>query len=369
MTARPLALLVLGACFAKSPAPSEPPPDAALGRCPAGVDAARACGEWTDAVAACAGADAHDSFPELDPRSCFVPVQYDADGLPHAGALPDGCGYPAPPLGGGTEPGFELARLEAEARRYDAIAAGAVDHLPLDLACELDPDVRQTAALANARTLRATAARIGHGRRYPYAAALTFGFGVPSHAFSDLVPWRPGDDCTVLSKWQMDLFGVNRVRAGRVAAAWHAGVAPAIVVSGGAIHGPLVEAFMLVHLAHCAFEVPMDAVLLDPCADHTHTNVRNGGGLVVALGGRTGYIVTDDGLQAEYLQEWTAFSLIGGSIDQRALRDWDYLVGSWRQASVGIDAGFWFSPYRFWADERLRDLQCVRESSAAKLGP
>jgi hypothetical protein len=347
----PLALFCIAACWARAPAPASPAPAAALGRCPEGVDVARACGEWTDAVSGCEGADEHTSFPELDPDACFVPVRYDAAALPRADEVPAGCGYPATGSAG---------RLETEARRYDAIAGGATDALPLDLACELEPDVRQTAALANARTLRATARRTSHGRRFPYAAALTFGFGVPSHAFSDLVPWRPGDECTPLSKWQMDLFGINRVRAGRVAAAWHAGVAPAVVVSGGAVHGPLVEAFMLMHLAHCAFGVPMDAVLVDPCADHTHTNVRNGGGLVIALGGRTGYIVTDDGLQGQYLQEWTAFSLIGGSIDQRALRDWGYLLGSWRQASVGLESGFWFTPYRFWGDARLRDLQCVR---------
>jgi len=121
-------------------------------------------------------------------------------------------------------------------------------------------------------------------------------------------------------------------------------------VSGGAVHSPLHEAFMLEWLVSCRFGVPKDAVLLDPCADHTHTNVRNTGALVRALGGRAAYVVTDDGLQSGYLEEWTVFDLLGGSVDQRALRDFGYLLGSHRRASVGMRAGFWYTPYRFWAD-------------------
>jgi hypothetical protein len=169
---------------------------------------------------------------------------------------------------------------------------------------------------------------------------------------SALVDWRPGQACPALSKREMSLFSLNIVRAGRAAEAQLAGVAPVMTVSGAAVHSPLTEAFLLYYLATCRFGVREDAVLLDPCADHTHTNLRNTGGLVADLGGRTAYLVTDDGLQAAYLQEWTTFDLIGGSIDQRSLRDWGYILGSWRQASTGMDAGFWFTPYRFWAEQR-----------------
>jgi hypothetical protein len=159
----------------------------------------------------------------------------------------------------------------------------------------------------------------------------------------------------------MVLFDVNILRAGRAAEAYFGGVAPVVTVSGGAAHAPLVEAFMLDYLLTCRFGVPEDAVLLDPCADHTHTNVRNTGALVRALGGRTAYLVTDDGLQAGYLEEWTSFDVIGGSLDQRALRDFGYLLGSHRRASVGLSAGFWYTPYRFWAEpERgLGSFTCV----------
>ena len=129
-------------------------------------------------------------------------------------------------------------------------------------------------------------------------------------------------------------------------------------MSGGAVHSRLYEALMMGFIATCRLHVPPDQVLYDPCADHTHTNVRNTGRLVTALGGRTALVVTDDGLQSAYLEEWTTFDAFGGSIDQRALRDWHYLIGSWRRA--GDSAEFWFSPFRFWADPVLRDFRCTR---------
>jgi hypothetical protein len=79
------------------------------------------------------------------------------------------------------------------------------------------------------------------------------------------------------------------------------------------------------------------------------------------MGGRAAYLLTDDFLQSEYFQDSTGFELLLGSIDQRSLRDWGYVLGSWRQASIGIKAGFWFTPYRFWAEPRdaLGSATCV----------
>jgi hypothetical protein len=347
-----LATLVLAGCFVQSRVPEAEAPEAQVGRCASGVDRASACGTWSEAVASCGGdATTHTSFPQLSPAGCHVEVRYETpDAIPTAGEVPAGCGYPTSET---------AATLEREARRYDEVAEGK--EAPLELACALPDAVRARAATHNARTLRATARRLASGRRHPYAAVATFGFGHLVMNQSRLVDWLPGDGCRALDKSEMDYLGVNRVRAARAAAAYHGGIAPVVTVSGGAIHADLVEAFMLLHLATCRFGVPDDAVLLDPCADHTHTNVRNTGSLVIALGGRTAYVVTDSGLQGGYLQDWTSFDLIGGSIDQRALRDWGYLVGSWHRASVGLDAGFWFTPYRFWgADDDLARLTCVR---------
>jgi hypothetical protein len=349
------AVALLAGCFVRSRAPSAPPPDARGGHAPARFDRERACGAWRDAVGP-GGRTAlsHLSFPELDPEGCFVAVRYDA-GRPRPDPTPDGCGYPTPGA---------PARLEREARRYEAIAAGASDGaMPLELRCALPDDVRRAAARVNARTLRALARRIdGSSARWPYATVSTFGFGHRMQAESALVAWRPGDACPDLGKRDMDLLANNIVRAYRAADALHAHVAPVVTLSGGAVHSPLVEAFLLDYLATCRFGVRADRVLLDPCADHTHTNFRNSGGLVIATGGRTAYVVTDDDVQSDYLQDRTFFSLFGGSVDQRALRDWGYLVGAWRQASVGMKAGFWFTPYRFWAEpeEGLGGFTCVR---------
>lgn len=356
--------LTLAGCFVRTATPTTSPGGPLAGRCKGGLDAATACGEWQEATTSCGeGAAVHDAFAELVPASCYVRVHYDAaDGeearqtsrLPRAEAIPAGCGYP-------DDRAAVTAELLVQAARYDRVAQGDDGDLPMAVACELPGRDREVTARANAATLRAVAGRITR-RRYPYAAAATFGFGHGVMDGSVLVPWRPGQACPVLDKREMDRLGINRLRASRASAAVLAGIAPAMIVSGGAVHASLYEAFMHHFLATCVFGVRPDAVLLDPCADHTHTNIKHTGSLVIQLGGRTAYVVTDDGLQAKYLQERTAFDVIGGAIDDRALRDWGYLLGSWRQASVGIDAGYWYTPYRFWAEPRdgLGSFTCLR---------
>ncbi len=339
----------LTACATHEPTPATMPHDARSGVAPAGVERAKLCGTWTDAVGKSDPfAARHVSFPELEPKACFVPVWYKGETEVEAGAIEEGCGYRA------TD---ERATLEREALRYEAIARGENHDLPLELACPLASDVRARAAAQNARTLRALLAT--GPRTYAYSVVSTFGYGRPEHGDSALSAWRPGDACPAASAVDLHLFGVNVLRATRAALAWAGGVAPVVSFSGGAVHSSLTEAFLLAYVATCRIGVPIDRVLVDPCADHTHTNVRNTGRLVIALGARTGYVVTDDGMQGAYLQESTAFDAIGGSIDQRALRDWGYLIGSWRQASIGIRGGFWFTPYRFWADPRLGDASCT----------
>jgi hypothetical protein len=338
-----LVLVVVGACVRHADAPVQTTP-CACGAHEIELDRARACGHWEQAVPA--AARSHVTFPELDPRSCYVRVRYD-HGSAEADPIPSGCGYPSP----------ETAAIRArELARYDSIAKGEESALPFELSCSLPPAERVLVARANAATLRRATTS-----EYPYAAVATFGFGEMRQLESGLASWRPGDACPSLSTAQMQSLTANVTRAGRAAQAFHGGVAPVVIVSGGAVHSPLYEAYLLDYLLTCRFGVPADAVLLDPCADHTHTNVRNTGGLIVALGGRTGYVVTD-GLQAGYLQEWTLFDLVGGSIDQRSLRDFGYLVGSFRQASVGESFGFWLTPYRFWAAPRdgLGSLTCDR---------
>ncbi len=356
--------LALAGCFAHAELPASPRGGlggALHGYAPAAFDARIACGAWEEAAGtADPAASTHASFPERSPSSCFVRVHHEG-ARPVADPVPEGCGYPE-------DAAAAVAALGASAALYERIAEGAATEralgapLPMPVACALPDEARRRAAAVNARTMRSVARKIGRGKRWAYAAAATFGFGHGVSGASALVPWRPGDACPALGKREMDLFGINIVRAGRAAAVHLAGIAPVVSLSGGAVHSPLYEAFMMDYLVTCRFGVRPDAVLLDPCADHTHTNARNTGALVIEMGARTAYVATDDGLQADYLQEWTLFDVIGGSIDQRALRDWGYLVGSWRQAGTGIAGGYWFTPYRFWAEPRrgLGSFACVR---------
>ncbi len=349
-----LAGALVSGCFRHADLPTTPPTGALAGRAPKDFDPARACGDWVVAAGASdASVAVHDSFPERVEGSCYVPVHYQGE-LARPDPTPRGCGYPM---------SAQSDRLATEKARYLRIAEGAEGNaLPPELACELPRAVRSAAAAQNARALARVEADLAEGKTYPYAAVAVFGFGHRDQADSVLQGFVPGGACRGMSKPDMDLLTINVTRAGRGAMALSGRVAPLVITSGGAVHSTLIEAFALEHLVQCRFGVPADRVLVDPCADHTHTNVKHTASLTVALGGRAAYIVTDDGLQADYLEEWSFFSLLGGSIDQRALRDWGYLLGTWRRASVGMRAGFWFSPYRFFADppSGLGSFTCTR---------
>lgn len=349
-----VALAITSGCVRHSAVPPVAERDARFGYAPEDFDAGRACGSWLDATDGHPDAQVHIAFPERHEAGCFVPVRYEGEKVV-VDPTPNGCGFPA---------NGALATIESRAAKYELAATDSRAPLPLELACELPDDVRAAAAKVNARTLWSFAHARAMGadaRTYPYAIAGTFGYGNPEQDASAVARWRPTDTCVDLDERELRRLSVNVVRARRAAEAYHAGVAPFVSVSGGAVHSTAYEAFFLMHLATCEFGVPPDRMLLDPCADHTHTNVRNTGALVEHVGGRFAYLVTDDGLQSDYLEDWTFFDVLLGSIDQRALRDFGYLLGSWRRASVGMKAGFWFTPYRYWAESPagLGSFSCV----------
>ncbi len=330
-------------------------PDASaarLGMAPEAFRSEIACTEWRRAVDYDRDASSHTTFPELAPtKSCYVEVAHDDRGA-RPGATPAGCAFPS-------DVARSRDRLKARAALYERIAAGDTRILPLELACGLAAGTRAAAAAHNARTLRSLAT-LPEARAFPYGAASTFGYGERAQDRSALVGTLPGAACVPLSEPELARLGVNVERARRVASAYHGGVAPVVTVSGGAVHSRLVEAFALEHLVRCRHGVPAERVLVDPCADHTHTNLRNTGALVIGIGARVGYVVTDSALQSDYLGDFTLFDAIGGSVDQRSLRDFGGLLGAWRRASRGVLGGFWYTPYRFWADPGpSRDLACV----------
>jgi hypothetical protein len=85
------------------------------------------------------------------------------------------------------------------------------------------------------------------------------------------------------------------------------GVAPLAIVTGAAVYSPDNEA-MLMRAGLLAAGISPDRILLEPCARHTTTNLRNAARLMAAIGLRTAYVVTSDagwpmriGEQAYYL--------------------------------------------------------------------
>lgn len=342
--------LATAGCVMRTPLPMMAPLGPDLGIAPSDFDTASACSSWRWATTN-ADARKHESFPEFSELGCFATVNYASgpERIVSASDLHASCAF---------TPSSQRRRLLERAERYDAIARGERTSVPLELACALTPERRRAAATQNARTLRALAE---DGRAYAYGAGITFGYGDSEQNESGLSAWMPGDACTTLDPARRALLSVNVQRADRAAETFRSGLAPVVIVSGGAVHAEPVEAFMLTHLATCEGDVPLDRVLVDPCADHTHTNVRNSGTLVRHLGARTAYVVTDDFIQADYLQEFSGFELLGGSIDDRSLRDFGHLLGSWRQASRGIHSGFWFTPFRFWGDPdpEMRSFACA----------
>lgn len=71
------------------------------------------------------------------------------------------------------------------------------------------------------------------------------------------------------------------------------GVAPVAIVSGGAVHGADNEA-LLMREALLAHGVSPERILIEPCARHTTTNLRNAGRIMLALGMARALVVTSD---------------------------------------------------------------------------
>jgi hypothetical protein len=307
------------------------------------------CASWTWSVLARdEWAISHVSFPETNRQdACFAPVTHRGRDV-SVGPAPRGCSYP--------DKGAR-ARLEHLADELDRLASDSAAAHTL-YPCQLTTLQRTAACRQNARALRAIARQ---GETYPYAAVVLPGHGLLEQNDTALASFMPGHSCAELAEGDLGRLGAMPFRTARAADALRGGVAPAVIVSGGAVHSRVIEAFAMMHLLECREHIAPERILLEPCAEHTHTNLRNSGRWLHAMGARAAYLLTDDWLQSDYLQDASGFELLLGSVDQRSLRDWGYVLGSWHQASIGIDAGFWFTPYRFWAEPRdgLGSATCV----------
>ena len=81
--------------------------------------------------------------------------------------------------------------------------------------------------------------------------------------------------------------------------------------------------------------------------------------------GRSMLLALADKLHAQQgPDEWSEalFAMARMARQARSLGDWGYILGSWRQASLGVEAGFWFTPFRFWAEPEtgLGSFTCLR---------
>jgi hypothetical protein len=116
--------------------------------------------------------------------------------------------------------------------------------------------------------------------RYRYTAIIVPGIG----------PEDPDTPLSAGGKANVDL----------AAARWRAGLAPFIILSGGSVHPrgtTRVEAVEMRKALAERYGVPADALIIDPYARHTTTNLRNAARLLLAMGApaaRPAVIVTHD---------------------------------------------------------------------------
>ena len=162
------------------------------------------------------------------------------------------------------------------------------------------------------------------------AAALVTAKATAGHAASpfDLLV-VPGFTPLDLAVPASELHAEARARLLRALDDLHAGAAPLVMVSGGNVHPdgtPFNEALEMKRflLAH---GVPEARILIEPCARHSHTNVRNVARFMLSTGLRRALIVTSFD-QAYYFANPRA-----SSFDARCLADLGYLVGAFE----GVD--------------------------------
>lgn len=102
---------------------------------------------------------------------------------------------------------------------------------------------------------------------YPYTAILVPGQG-------------PTDDTTALNP-----AGINRINT--AVARWRAGLAPLLLVSGGHVHPdktPFCEAIEMRRYLIDELGIPASAIVVDPYARHTTTNLRNAARILKGVG-------------------------------------------------------------------------------------
>ena len=164
---------------------------------------------------------------------------------------------------------------------------------------------------------------------YPYAAIIVPGAGADRPDIA-LDPW---------GKLRLEL-AVARFKAGK---------APFILVSGGYVHPnqtPFNEAFEMKRALVHGFGVPAEAVIIDPHARHTTTNLRNAARLALRYGLPAGrpLLITTDPSQSAYIS--------GQEFSDRCLRELGYQPGTLGTRLSRFDLEFTPSVQSLHADAR-----------------
>jgi hypothetical protein len=94
--------------------------------------------------------------------------------------------------------------------------------------------------------------------------------------------------------WRGGLHPRNVERLEQALSDLRTGLAPAVIVSGAAVHSPDNEAVLMRDwlLAH---DVEPERIVVEPCARHTTTNLRNAGRILLQHGVDEALVVTSDG--------------------------------------------------------------------------
>ena len=164
---------------------------------------------------------------------------------------------------------------------------------------------------------------------FPYAAIIVPGAGADRPDVA-LDPW---------GKLRLEL-AVARFKAGK---------APFIIVSGGNVHPnqtPFNEALEMKRALVNDFGVPADAVIIDPHARHTTTNLRNAARLALRYGlpADTPLLITTDQSQSAYIS--------GKEFSDRCLRELGYQPGTLGARRSRFDLEFTPSVQSLHADAR-----------------
>jgi hypothetical protein len=122
---------------------------------------------------------------------------------------------------------------------------------------------------------------------------------------------------------ETQIDGLSILRADLAAARWKAGLAPVIVPSGGHVHPDRTKFSEAVEMKRYLMQthgIPESAILLDPYARHTTTNVRNAGRLLLQLGlsPEKPMLFTSDQFQAPYI----AYGVGPRSVNELGYQPW-----------------------------------------------